>query len=69
MTKKKKIGILTLRVDNNYGGHLQRYALSRVLQDMGHDACVLYFRSTWNNDSTKKRLKKSRKEYNKKTIR
>lgn len=51
-----KIAILTLRVDNNYGGHLQRYALSRVLQDMGHDACVLYFRSTWDNDSTKKRL-------------
>ena len=63
-----KIAILTLRVDNNYGGHLQRYALSRVLQDMGHDACVLYFRSTWNNDSTKKRLKKAVKNTIKKLL-
>lgn len=68
MTKKKKIGILTLRVDNNYGGHLQRYALFRVLQDMGHDACVLYFRSTWNNDSTKKRIKKAVKNTIKKLL-
>ncbi len=63
-----KIAILTLRVDNNYGGHLQRYALSRVLQDMGHDACVLYFRSTWNNDSTKKRIKKAVKNTIKKLL-
>ena len=63
-----KIAILTLRVDNNYGGHLQRYALSRVLQDMGHDACVLYFRSTWNNDSTKKRFKKAVKNIIKKLL-
>ncbi len=52
-----KIAILTLRVDNNYGGHLQRYALSRVLRDMGHDVSVLYFRSTWVNDFVKKRIK------------
>lgn len=51
-----KIAILTLRVDNNYGGHLQRYALSCVLRDMGHDATVLYFRSTWLNDSIKRKI-------------
>lgn len=52
-----KIAILTLRVDNNYGGHLQRYALSRVLRDMGHEVSVLFFRSTWVRDSAKKRIK------------
>ena len=56
-----KIAILTLRVDNNYGGHLQRYALSRVLRDKGHDAIVLYFRSTWVRDAWTKRLKNATK--------
>lgn len=32
-----KIAILNLPVDNNYGGNLQRYALVKVLQRMGHD--------------------------------
>jgi len=45
-----KIALLTLRVDNNYGGNLQRYALSRFLAEMGHDVIVLYFRSEWNKD-------------------
>ena len=56
-----KIAILTLRVDNNYGGHLQRYALSRLLRDMGHDAIVLYFRSTWVREAWTKRLKNATK--------
>lgn len=32
-----KIALLNLPYDNNYGGNLQRYALMKVLQDMGHD--------------------------------
>lgn len=32
-----KIALLNLPIDNNYGGNLQRYALIKVLQDMGHD--------------------------------
>ena len=56
-----KIAILTLRVDNNYGGHLQRYALSKVLQDLGHEPVVLYFRSFWDGDSRLKRIKKAMK--------
>ena len=33
-----KIGILTLRLDFNYGGIVQAYALQKVLQDLGYDA-------------------------------
>lgn len=36
-----KIGILTLPPYANYGGILQAYALQNVLQDMGHEVCVL----------------------------
>lgn len=32
-----KIALLNLPFDNNYGGNLQRYALMKVLQGMGHD--------------------------------
>ena len=32
-----RIGILNLPLDNNYGGNLQRYALIKVLQNMGYD--------------------------------
>lgn len=32
-----KIALLNLPFDNNYGGNLQRYALVRVLQGMGHE--------------------------------
>lgn len=63
-----KISILTLRVDNNYGGHLQRYALFRILRDMGHDVTVLYFRSEWNSDGWAKRVKKTVKYFVNKLI-
>lgn len=52
-----KIAILTLRVDNNYGGNLQRFAMTSFLEDLGHDVTVLYFRSEWNNDNWSKRLR------------
>lgn len=51
-----KIALLTLRVDNNYGGNLQRFALCHFLQIMGHDVTFLYFRSEWNNDGWFKRI-------------
>lgn len=31
-----KIGVINLPYDNNYGGNLQRYALVKTLQDLGH---------------------------------
>ena len=39
-----KIALLNLPVDNNYGGHLQRYALMKVLQRMGHDVTHINLR-------------------------
>ena len=41
---KMKIALLNLPYDNNYGGNLQRYALMKVLQDMGHDVTHLNLR-------------------------
>lgn len=32
-----KIALLNLPLDNNYGGNLQRYALMKILQGMGHE--------------------------------
>ena len=32
-----KIALLNLPIDDNYGGNLQRFALVKILQDMGHD--------------------------------
>ena len=40
-----KIALLNLPYDNNYGGNLQRYALMKVLQDMGHDVTHINLRS------------------------
>ena len=39
-----KIALLNLPVDNNYGGHLQRYALMKVLHDMGHDVTHIFLK-------------------------
>ena len=36
-----KIGVITLGLEENYGGILQAYALQKVLRDMGHDAVVI----------------------------
>lgn len=44
---KKRIALLNLRYDNNYGGNLQRYALMKVLRDMGYDVTYLYIRDNW----------------------
>ena len=37
-----RIGILTLNTHTNYGGILQAFALSRVLQSLGHEPKVIY---------------------------
>lgn len=39
-----KIALLTLPVDNNYGGNLQRYSLMKVLQEMGHEVTHIYLK-------------------------
>ena len=39
-----KIVLLNLPVDNNFGGNLQRYALVKVLQDMGYEVVHLNLR-------------------------
>ena len=36
-----KIGILTLKLHNNYGGILQAYALCNILNNIGHEAFIL----------------------------
>ena len=42
-----KIALLNLPLDNNYGGNLQRYALMKVLQDMGHDVTHIYLKQKY----------------------
>ncbi len=42
-----KIALLNLPYDNNYGGNLQRYALMKVLQDMGHDVTHINLRFSY----------------------
>lgn len=44
---KKKVALLTMRYDNNYGGNLQRYALYTVLQQLGCEVICLYIRDSW----------------------
>ena len=39
-----KIALLNLPFDNNYGGNLQRYALMKILQEMGHDVTHIFQR-------------------------
>lgn len=66
MTNKKKIGLLNMRYDNNYGGNLQRFALYTVLQRMGYEVEYLYIRDNWDDwftvRSTKKIIKQSIKQ-------
>ena len=42
-----KIALFNLPYDNNYGGNLQRYALMKVLQNMGHDVTHINLRFHW----------------------
>lgn len=42
-----KIALLNLPFDNNYGGNLQRYALMKVLKNMGHDVTHINLRYSY----------------------
>ena len=43
-----RIALLNLQYDNNYGGNLQRFALMKVLQSMGHDVTHINLRFNFN---------------------
>lgn len=45
--KGKKVAILNMMYDNNYGGNLQRFAMVTLLQRMGCEVEYLYIRSAW----------------------
>lgn len=42
--ERMKIGILTQKLENNYGGILQNYALQVILQQLGHTPITIDFR-------------------------
>lgn len=67
MNDKKKIALLNMRYDNNYGGNLQRFALYTVLQRMGYEVEYLYIRENWDDwyksRSTLKILKQLIKQF------
>lgn len=46
-----RIALLTLPVDENIGGHLQRYALMTVLQNMGHDVTHINLRYNFDDET------------------
>lgn len=56
-SNNKKIALLNFPVDNNFGGHLQRYALMKVLHDEGADVVHLNCRSINSRHSTYRRIK------------
>lgn len=43
-----RIALLNLQYDNNYGGNLQRFALMKVLQNLGHDVTHINLRFNYN---------------------
>lgn len=47
-----KIALLNLTVDNNFGGNLQRYALMKVLSDLGHNVTFLNIRTKYKLNGT-----------------
>jgi len=55
--KKTKIALLNFPVDNNFGGHLQRYALMEVLGAEGADVVHLNCRYVNSRRSLYKRIK------------
>jgi hypothetical protein len=46
-----KIAVLNFPLDNNYGGNLQRFALVRVLQKLGHKPTHLFTKFYFQNPS------------------
>lgn len=51
MMNKKIIGILTLQNSNNYGAMYQAYALSKYIENLGHDVFILDYEMTRDNAS------------------
>lgn len=49
----KKVVLLTMYYDNNYGGNLQRYALAAILKNLGYDVTCLYIRQNWSHEGLK----------------
>lgn len=62
MSNKKKIALLNLPVDNNFGGHLQRYALMEILRAEGADVTHLNCRYINSRRSPYRRVKCAIKE-------
>lgn len=54
IVRNMKIALLNLPYDNNYGGNLQRYALMKILQNMGHSVIHLNLRFDYGSQSYKK---------------
>ena len=53
----KKIALLNLPVDENFGGHLQRYALMEVMRSLGVDVVHLNCRFIYTRRTPYKRLR------------
>lgn len=53
-----RIALLNFPFDNNYGGNLQRYALMKVLEDMGHSPEHLSTRLYWTKPGKKEIMKR-----------
>lgn len=49
MADQKKIALLNMRFDSNYGGNLQRYAMVTTLQRMEYAVEYLYIRDNWDD--------------------
>lgn len=54
-----KIALLNLPFDNNYGGNLQRYALMKVLREMGYDVTYLFLKFSPQNPPLQIQIYKS----------
>ena len=53
-----KIALLNFPVDNNYGGNLQRFALMKVLHNLGHHPTHLYTSLHWNYPSVIEQIRR-----------
>lgn len=63
-----KIALLNLPLDNNYGGNLQRYALIKTLERMGHEVTYLLCKSNFDDISLSHAIARSCKRAIKKYI-
>ena len=60
----KKIGIITINGDNNYGNRLQNYALEQIIISLGYDATTVVFPQKLKlRDAVRELLRLRRREY------